>query len=180
MGWWRMDETEGTTANNAGSTGIADNGTLTNGVTLMATGKMNYGYTFDGSDDFVDVGTGPTEVNAVSFWVKPTTTTEYPLDLNGSAYVWVNGGAVTAQGFTTPTYYVNGVATATPTLTAGAWSHVVVTTATALSATDLDIGRIEGVGNLEGQMDDVKIWNYALTATQVKTEYNSGAVRFGN
>lgn len=30
-----------------------------------------------------------------------------------------------------------------------------------------------------GQIDDVKIFNYALTSTQVKLEYNQGAVRFG-
>ncbi|KKU99193.1 MAG: hypothetical protein UY33_C0035G0016, partial [Candidatus Amesbacteria bacterium GW2011_GWA1_48_9] len=29
-----------------------------------------------------------------------------------------------------------------------------------------------------GQIDDVKIFNYALTAQQVKTVYNEGAVRF--
>jgi len=26
----------------------------------------------------------------------------------------------------------------------------------------------------------VKIWNYALTPEQVKTEFNGGAIRFGN
>ncbi len=30
-----------------------------------------------------------------------------------------------------------------------------------------------------GLIDEVKIFNYALTETQVRTEYNSGAVRFG-
>jgi len=29
-----------------------------------------------------------------------------------------------------------------------------------------------------GGLDDVRIYNYALTAEQVKTEYNSGAVSF--
>ena len=31
----------------------------------------------------------------------------------------------------------------------------------------------------QGQIDDVKTWNYALNATQVKNEYTSAAVRFG-
>jgi len=55
---------------------------------------------------------------------------------------------------------------------------VVISTATSLSATDFDIGRIEGMGNLEGDMDDVKIWTYTLTATQAKIEYNNGAINF--
>ncbi len=32
----------------------------------------------------------------------------------------------------------------------------------------------------DGKIDDVKIWNYALTPEQVKQEYNGGAVKFGN
>ncbi len=33
--------------------------------------------------------------------------------------------------------------------------------------------------NFNGQIDEVKIYNYALTAEQVKNDYNGGAVRFG-
>ena len=32
--------------------------------------------------------------------------------------------------------------------------------------------------NFDGQIDQVKIWNYALTAEQVKIEHNNGAVKF--
>ena len=32
---------------------------------------------------------------------------------------------------------------------------------------------------LDGQIDEVKIFNYALTAQQVKDIYNEGAVYFG-
>ena len=31
----------------------------------------------------------------------------------------------------------------------------------------------------DGQIDDVKIFNYALTEAQILTDYNQGAVRFG-
>ncbi len=34
--------------------------------------------------------------------------------------------------------------------------------------------------NFDGQIDEVKIWNYALTAEQVKNEYNGGSVKFSN
>ncbi len=173
-GWWRMDETTGTVSYDASGNGI--NGTLTNGVTLLTNGKLNYGYTFNGSDGYVDIGAGPNVVNSISFWINPTSATEYPIDLNGSAYVWINGGTITAQGFSSPTIFVNGIPSTT--LSAGIWQHVVISTATSLSATDFDIGRIEGMGNLEGDMDDVKIWTYTLTATQAKIEYNNGAINF--
>lgn len=32
----------------------------------------------------------------------------------------------------------------------------------------------------QGQIDDVRIYNYALTAQQIKEIYNDGAVKFGN
>ena len=43
------------------------------------------------------------------------------------------------------------------------------------------IGRMaDNTYPFSGQIDDVKIWNYALSSEQVKTEYNGGsAVRFG-
>jgi hypothetical protein len=59
-----------------------------------------------------------------------------------------------------------------------------VTTAQSLStATDiLTIGTLETADSqfFNGQIDDVRIYNYALTSYQVKTLYNeNSAVRFG-
>lgn len=170
VGEWKMDENTGTAAYDTSGNGRT--GTLTTGP-LWTPGKYGPAVQFDGSDDFIDVGAGPGTVNTVSFWVFPTTTTEYPIDLNGTEYVWINAGTVTAQGFTTPTIYINGVAATT--ISAGVWSHVAVTTATALNASDFDIGRIEGVGNHEGKIDQVRLWDYALTASQVAYDYNRGA-----
>jgi len=49
-----------------------------------------------------------------------------------------------------------------------------------LSSTALSIARDSaGSGYFQGQLDDIKVWNYGLTSTQVKLEYNQGsAVRF--
>lgn len=44
---------------------------------------------------------------------------------------------------------------------------------------DLLIGK-HGTSYYSGLIDDVRFYNYALTAAQVKTLYNNGAVRFGN
>lgn len=43
-----------------------------------------------------------------------------------------------------------------------------------------DSGLLSENYNFDGQIDEVKIWNYALTEHQIKTDYNEGAVRFGN
>lgn len=165
----KLDEKTGTTTN---STSGTFTGTLTSGPTWAA-GKYGSAVNFDGSDDFVDIGTGPTSVKSVAFWVYPATTTEYPIDINGTAYVWINAGTVTAQGFTSPTIYVNGRVSST--ITANTWQHIEVTTGTALNASDFDIGRIEGVGNHEGKIDQVVLYDYARTQAQVAYDYNRGA-----
>ncbi len=44
---------------------------------------------------------------------------------------------------------------------------------------NLSIGRDYAYPGIEGQIDDVQLFNYALTDTQIKTLYNGGAVRWG-
>jgi hypothetical protein len=43
-----------------------------------------------------------------------------------------------------------------------------------------DGGESNPYEDFNGEIDEVKIWNYALTAEQVRTEYADGAVRFGD
>jgi hypothetical protein len=171
---WKFDEGYGSTAYD--SSVNENNGTLGSGNSAPSwslDGKFNSGLEFDGSNDYVDIGSGPSTVNTVSFWTNPTTTTEYFVDLNGSAYISSSSGILSATGFYSPSIYVNGVKTTT--VISGSWQHVTITTATSLNANDLDIGRIEGTGHLEGSIDEVKIYNSALTADQIKLDYNMGA-----
>jgi hypothetical protein len=42
------------------------------------------------------------------------------------------------------------------------------------------IGEYTGSSTFDGLIDDVRIYNYALTPLQIKTLYNDGAVRFGD
>lgn len=170
VGYWNFDEKTGTAANDKSGNGLT--GTLTGGP-IWEQGRYGSGIRFDGDNDFVDVGAGPGTTRSVSFWAKPSTTTEYILDMNGAAYVWVNSGTLTATGFTSPTIYVDGAASST--VAAGVWQHITITTATPINASDLDIGRVEGSGNFDGSMDDVKIFDYALTPAQIAYEYNRGA-----
>lgn len=129
-------------------------------------GRFGRGMAFDDENAFVDIGTGPSAVQSVAFWVKPTATTEYLLDLNGSSYISASSGTLSATGFTSPEIYVNG--NVSTTLTAGVWQHVAVTTTSNLNATDLDIGRIEGSGYLLGQIDEVRVYDRELSPTEVE------------
>ncbi|MDD5164295.1 MAG: DUF2341 domain-containing protein [Patescibacteria group bacterium] len=160
-----IDELDSTTHN-------IDGGCI-NGVTGGAVGQINGADSFDGSNDYIDIGTGPSTVKTVSFWIYPETTTEYFINLTSTTkYIWVSGGTVTVTGFTgTPTIYVNGVVTST--LAADAWQYVTVTTGTAENASNFDIGRTADTNYLEGKIDEVRISQTARSADWITADYNS-------
>jgi len=68
--------------------------------------------------------------------------------------------------------YINGLSSGTQSTTGSILS---------LSSTALSIARDPTPSQyFSGQIDEVKVWNYPLTATQVKNEFNQGSgVRFG-
>ena len=73
MGIWHFDEGSGMVAYD--SSGYGNNGTLTNGP-AWTTGKFGNALSFDGVDDYVDLGTAnllPYGVGTVSVWVKLNT-----------------------------------------------------------------------------------------------------------
>jgi hypothetical protein len=78
VGHWKFDEGSGTTATD--SSGNNNTGTLVNGP-VWTTGKMGGALSFDGSDDYVDVGTVPNYSPAMSYgtfsaWIKTDSTTQ--------------------------------------------------------------------------------------------------------
>jgi type II secretory pathway pseudopilin PulG len=80
VGCWKLDETSGTTA--ADSSGNDNNGTLVNmtPATDWVTGQIGGALDFDGTDDYVDLGTysslnfGSSGPFTVAAWVKTTDT----------------------------------------------------------------------------------------------------------
>jgi hypothetical protein len=122
--------------------------------------------TLDSQDDYVDCGNVGTGVKTVEFWVKPSTNTDHFLDLDGGThFVQADTGTVTADGFTSPTVYVNGVADGI--LEAAEWNHVAVTTATGVNANALTLAK-SAANYLTGQMDEVRVWNVARSAAQIR------------
>jgi hypothetical protein len=72
VAWWKLD-------NNAqDSSGNGNNGTLNNGATYAAAGKIGAALSLDGIDDYVDCGNDPsvniTDVITVAAWVKTSDT----------------------------------------------------------------------------------------------------------
>jgi len=168
--YWKLNEGTGITANNSGTLGSTGNGTIT-GSSWITAGQCieDQCLSLNGTSDVVSVGNTISGLKTVSFWVKPATTSEPLLDLNGSAYIEVSSGTLTTTGFTTPTIYVNGKPA--DTLTAGVWQHVAVTTGTGLAGSAIKLGQIS-TNYGEAIFDEVRFYTYARSAEEIKTDYN--------
>src|SRR3989344_1376303 len=185
VGYWNFDEGSGITATD--SSGNNNTGTLVNGPTWVP-GKIGIGsLSFDGVDDRVTVAHNASLTPAaitISAWIKPATdgVTKRIIDKNPGYLIrrLTNGAVQFIPGF------INSNATAP----SGAWTHIVITadstgtnwyingvldkvtsTAYAPSGTaSLVFG-----GNLDfyaGDLDDVRIYNRALSASEVTELYN--------
>lgn len=190
IGWWKLDECQGSVAND--SSGVGNSGAITIGAsgtqnslgtcsvgtsaawTAGASGKINSSLNFDGTDDVISIG-GTRAINTVSFWTKPTSSTTNLLQLNSTTNITASSGILSATGFTTPTYYVNGVGTSA--ISANIWQLVTISTGSTINANLVKIGQV-GSNYYSGQIDDVRLYNYPLTSTQIKTLYNGGSVNF--
>jgi hypothetical protein len=127
--------------------------------------KGNNALNFDGTDDYVNVGTGPNGVQTVEFWVYPTSNTQYFIDLDGGThYIWADSGTLTATGFAT-TIRINGVETTA--IESNKWQHVSVSTGTAFDATNITIGKANG-NFLSGKMDEVRLWSSERTEAEIR------------
>ena len=171
--YWKFDEGTGTTTYD--STVNKNNGIISGASwqteDMCVAGKCLY---FDGTDDVVTVSNSVGNIKTVSFWVKPITTSEQFIDLNGSAYIQSSSGTISATGFTSPTIYVNGKVSST--IESNKWQHVVVTTNTAVSGSAVKIAQIS---SNYGQVfiDEVKLYPYARSAAQVLADYNAGKAK---
>ena len=148
--------------------------------------SSNYALSFDGADDYVDIGNSSISGNigdgikTISFWMQAddiTSHTDYLIDLNGDDYIIKEDAEVTASAniiLSSPTYYVNAVSGEQTIAAVDTWYHVVITTSTGIPPSDVDIGRLESTGFFDGVIDEVALWSVELTDDQIKTLYIQG------
>jgi hypothetical protein len=139
LGWWKMDEaTSGNctgTVSDFGSGG--NNGTCQNTIPY-ATGKIGGSLNFDGTADYVDLGSatdldGATSMT-VSAWIYKEEDGNFPTHdgifargttVQRTPWIWGNLGTQTLQTqFETTTGGISDCNVASGTITANAWSHV--------------------------------------------------------
>jgi hypothetical protein len=173
-----------------------------------ATGKYNSSFSFDGTDDYARKTSYPYDLRdrfTISAWIKSsaicaasyylveleygkpvmrtascklgitmrdsgdTTWNSYLGNTTMTNDVWYHLATTYDTSTDTVAFYVNGKPDGTATHTAQGGT----------AATTLTLGGRATVW-YPGQMDDVRIYNYALTPTQIKTLYNeNSAIRFG-
>ena len=207
VGHWRLDEKDGITAYDESD--HDNDGTLTtmDPATDWINGKFNNGLSFDGSNDYVDLGDSSIlqpDTLTVSLWFKTsadTATTQrlirkrlhgYFIHLNSSEQI---GGSVSEDST-----HAASVGT-TESYNDGIWHHVAMTYENGILELFVD-GVSKGTDDAEGsggglyteaggialgrdgnysayyfngQMDEVKIYNYVLTSNQIQVDYNNGA-----
>ena len=172
--WYRFSDGQDDRATD--SSGLNNYGTLTsmNTTADWVPGPRGRALSFNGTTGFVNVGNVSTLARSVSFWIKTTNLTQDIIDLNGTSYISVSGGTITATSFTSPTIYVNGVVTST--ITSGVWNHVTITTGTAINASAVNLGK-RSTNFFSGALDEVRIYNRAITAAEVITLYTAANTR---
>ena len=198
VGYWNMDSSDIYGFTLYDKSGNGNNGTIYGATTT--TGKIKQALSFDGVDDYVDCGNlGIGGVNTREFWFKPNnlagSLNQYFLDFGGNNY-WVqiydhdSDGKLEIRAGAGSTTYVDGIYEFTDTFQ---WYHVAVTMDSSNILTiyvngnydnsgsktpgtpgTLSIGRYGGGGyHFNGLIDEVRIYNRALSPAEILQHYNS-------
>jgi hypothetical protein len=181
--------------------GQGNNGNLQGQTsTTTVVGKLGQALSFDGVDDYVstaDIPFGGTNPISICAWINPSdvTHTHTPVVQSGEIFVRVtNPGKVE---FALNSFTTNDRATSpSGTVSAGEWSHLCGTYATGgditMYADGVSVANVTPTGSYEdkaadfyispddsqrfvGLIDDVRIYNRTLTASEVKQLYKLGA-----
>jgi len=130
VSYYKLDE-------EAGSTGTIYDATGTNNGTNVGatntTGKIKYGYDFDGSDDYIDIGDyiGGKDALSISIWIYPDSTSElqsiigyYDYCGNDRALDFgIVDGNLRVRTYSSGTTQI-GTSLSTSTIPTNAWTHV--------------------------------------------------------
>jgi hypothetical protein len=147
---------------------LTDGGLDITTVSSYNTGKA---LSFDGVNDYVDCGNTGVSLKTLAFLIHLDSTTENVLQLTSTQSVEVSSGTITLNGtWTGSTIYVD--ATATSTIADSNWKRVVITTTSAITVDDLELGRI---GSSYGDfiLSDLQIYDTAWTQADVTYDYDN-------
>ena len=159
-------------------------------------GKSNHGAGFNGSSSVITLSSTISSIKTYSFWINPDSSGNATYarrlfgDIGGTSYT----NSIT---FDKPnskvTYFEGTTARSSATISNDAWSHIVFTsdgttlkvyTNGSLSNTYTTSGFVSSINEIcstssnrqfKGSIDQVRIFNKAISASEVSTLYGSGA-----
>ena len=194
IAWYKFDEGAGSIANNSGIGGSALNGTISNAT--WSNGKFNKALSFNGSNSYVGTTNPTTALSEItmSAWINGVS---HP---SGYHDIWNNGSSLMTIYNGKLVYYqtlIGNIDSGT-TIPTGSWQHIVITAKNndhlkfyvngslvsdqsfgSTLPTPTSSGSIGSWVNhtqefYNGLIDNVKIYNYALSSDEVKQDYNQG------
>lgn len=200
VGYWALDNTTGMTdLSPSGNNGTA-NGGIAIGTATNHLGVANKATTFDGTDDYVNVGSGAslqlTSTGTVSLWFKPT------IAFSGNTGVQQHFACGAREfyfsGSSSLLYYFLADDTTSSNSNSSSWGaiwyHVVATSDGTIVKMYINSVVQTGTGNatgknffynttpvtisrssagFKGSISDVRIYNHALSQTEITSLYNS-------
>jgi len=153
--------------------GNGNNGTSANTPVYASdqAGTPNQAMTFNGSSDYVTIG-NVGSIKSFSTWIYPTADTKSIADFDGgTTSIEIDGSNnITATGWTSPTIYVNGIAS--DDITLNTWNFITITSDTNVNASALVLGK--ETSYYTGNYSDIAIYSSALTDEQVSQLYKAG------
>lgn len=213
VGYWSLNEGVGNAA--LDYSGKGNNGALTSGPT-WSNGRLGKALSFDGSDDYVDAGSGSSIDDlgplTLSAWIYPRSLGESNSGIiagkdRSSAGFWILQFNSSSQFSFTKDYATTDLERAGGEVRLGKWQHAVVTWDGSSTASNVSI-YVDGkeisyvtttngvdaensdasinffIGNnsggtqtFDGLIDEVRIYNRALSAQEIKTLYQTGAAK---
>jgi len=185
--------------NSIGTCQVGTSATWTNG----ATGKFNSSLSFDGNDDYVrfpNTAIGLNKPFTISSWFKTSTNFAYQPGIVSLGYYpiivmktdgkirawWYNG--VTYPGIESVKAYNDGIfhhttltydgTTAKLYIDGNLESSIVSVIYSIYDYFEIGLEKNAGIKIFNGQIDDARLYRYALTPDQIKQVYNGGAISF--
>ncbi|MFA5132026.1 MAG: LamG domain-containing protein [Candidatus Paceibacterota bacterium] len=198
VGWWTFDGKNMTSATATDMSGSGYHGTRTNGTTAVI-GKIGQALDFDGVDDYVKSNLNKTAIGStlsISFWMnlRGAQSTKGIMQIAGSlsdTSPWI------LLKRTSPTqvdWFLNHSYPITENVSDNLWYHMVLTydgttwrayknsvpDGSYVGSIGTDAGTYTWIGNgyngyINGKIDDFRIYNRALSSTEIYALYKSQA-----
>lgn len=170
VGHWTFDGADISGGTAKDSSANNNDGTISDATAVI--GKLGQAMSFNGTSSHISIANAISGIKTVSFWVKPgNVVSKKIMNVDGTKQLEINGSSnVVATNFPSATIYIDGVASSAIDSN---WHFVTIVDTSGVNFSTMDIGHVSG-GYFPGTIDDVRIYNRALSQNEINILYNNG------